>query len=102
VADKLEAEVSELVQRRRRRRRLARAVSVVVVIVVAAAFVVENSQPVKVRLWFVTGHPRLIWVVLVCLIAGLVFGYLVGRERQRRRSRRRGLLRRARRDRDDT
>lgn len=83
-------------QLRRRRQRLARAVGLVVVVVAAVAFVIENSQPVKVKFWFVTAHPRLIWVVLVCLIAGGLFGFLLGRERRRRRAARRGLRRRGR------
>ena len=96
MADLPAEEVSQHELQRRRQRRLARAVGLVVVAVFVVWFVVDNSQPVKVRFWFVTAHPRLIWVVLVCLVAGALFGFLLGRERRRRRAGRRGLLRRGR------
>ena len=73
-----------------RRRRLARATALAVVVVAAVSFVVENAQPVKVRFWLVTSHPRLIWVVVVCLAAGALLGYDVGRTRRRRTGRRKG------------
>ena len=56
---------------RRRRARAVRGVAVLVVVVAAVIFVVQNSQPVKVHLWLVTGHPRLIWVVLASLVVGI-------------------------------
>lgn len=87
-------EVSQGELLRRRRRRLARAAGLVVALVAVVWFVVDNSQPVKVRFWLVTAHPRLIWVVLVCLVAGALLGFVLGRERRRRRARRRGLLHR--------
>ena len=79
---------------RARRQRVARGVGVVAFVVVAVSFVVENSQSVKVRFWFFTGHPRLIYVVVTCLVAGIVAGLVLGRQVRRRRSGRRGLLRR--------
>lgn len=98
MADLPLGDEEQAAQLRRRRRRMGRAVGLVVVVVAAVAFVIENSQPVKVKFWFVTAHPRLIWVVLVCLIAGALFGFLLGRERRRRRRQRRGTQRR---ERDD-
>jgi len=81
-----------------RRRTLARAAGVVVLFVAAVSFVVENAQPVKVRFWFFTGHPRLIYVVVACLVVGAVLGLAlmrqVRRRRAERRANRRGLFRR--------
>ncbi|HLX88974.1 MAG TPA: LapA family protein [Acidimicrobiales bacterium] len=77
-----------------RRRRIARAVGAVVALVVAVSFVVENAQPVKVRFWFFTAHPRLIYVVVACLVAGTVAGLIIGRKVRRRRAGRGGLLHR--------
>lgn len=66
--------------------RAARLVALAVVLAVAVSFVLENDQAVRVRLWFVTGHPRLIWVLVVTLVAGAVIGFLVGRPARRRRA----------------
>jgi uncharacterized integral membrane protein len=52
-------------------------------------FVVQNSQRVTVRFWFVTGHARLIWVIVVCLAVAGAAGYTVGRRGRRRRRRHR-------------
>lgn len=73
----------------RRRKRLLQAAGLVAAVIVAVAFVVENSQPVKVRFWFVSAHPRLIWVVIACLVAGALFGLVLGRQSRRRARRRR-------------
>jgi uncharacterized integral membrane protein len=75
---------------KKRQRRIARALGAAVLVVAVAAFVVQNSQSVKVRFWFVTGHPRLIWVILACLAAGLVLGLLAARSRRVRFRRKRG------------
>ena len=63
---------------RRRRRRAVRGIAFLAVLVVVLTFVVQNSQPVRVHFWFVNRHPRLIWVVLACLVLGTVFGYVLG------------------------
>lgn len=76
------------------RRRLARIVGVVALVVVSVSFVVENAQPVKVRFWFVTSHPRLIYVVVACLVAGIVLGLVLGSQVRRRRTTRRDRRRR--------
>jgi uncharacterized integral membrane protein len=62
----------------RRRRRAIRGLFVVVVVVLVVAFVIQNSQRVTVHFWFFTHKARLIWVVLSCLAAGIVFGYVLG------------------------
>ena len=63
---------------RRRRRRAVRGLAYLVVVVLVLVFVVQNSQPVRVHFWVVDRHPRLIWVVLACLVLGTVFGYVLG------------------------
>lgn len=80
---------------RRRRRRIARSAGGLAVLVAVVAFVVENSRSVRVKFWFFTAHPRLIWVVVVSLAVGALFGYVVGhpgRRRRRKEGRRRGLF----------
>jgi uncharacterized integral membrane protein len=62
----------------RRRRRAVRGLLYLAVVVVVLVFVVQNSQPVRVHFWVVDRHPRLIWVVLACLVLGTVFGYVLG------------------------
>ena len=66
--------------------RAARTLGVVVVAGAIVALVVQNSQRVTIRLWFITGHVRLIWVIVVCscVVAG-AGGYVAGRRGRRRR-----------------
>ena len=73
---------------RRRRRRAIRGILIIALIVLVFAFVIQNSQLVTVHFWFFTHRARLIWVVLSCLVAGIVFGYALGVP-ERRKSRRR-------------
>lgn len=86
--------------RRSRRRRAVKAVIAMIVVGVGVALVVRNAQPVKVNLLVGTGHPRLIWVILVCLCVGLIAGFALGGPGRRlvTRSQRRsgGILRRRR------
>ncbi len=59
---------------RRRRRRAVRGIGVLLVVAAAVTFVVQNDKSVPVHFWFFTGHPRVIWVVLISLVVGLVIG----------------------------
>jgi uncharacterized integral membrane protein len=70
---------------RRRRRRIARTLAGLVVLVAVISFVVQNTRSVTVKLWFYTGHPVLIWVVVGSLVVGGFIGYLVGHPGRRRR-----------------
>ena len=80
-----------------RRLPAARLAGLALLVAVIASFVVENDQKVKVQLWFVTGHPRLVWVLAVTVVVSAVLGYLYGRTRRRRRpSAGRGARRRGR------
>ena len=69
------------VMRRRRRRAVRGIAASSSLIVLVVAFVIQNSQLVTVHFWFVTHKARLIWVVLACLVAGIVFGLRPGRAR---------------------
>jgi uncharacterized integral membrane protein len=73
---------------RRIRRRNARAITAVAGVAAVVVFVFQNLQAVRVRFWFVSGHPRLIWVILACLAVGIVMGLLVARSRGKTRRRR--------------
>ena len=68
-----------------RRRPAVRLAGLALLVAVIVSFVVENDQKVKVQLWFVTGHPRLVWVLAVTVLVSAVLGYLYGRTRRRRR-----------------
>ena len=83
---------------RRRRRRAIRGVLVLALVVLVVAFVVQNSQLVTVHFWFFTHKARLIWVVLTCLVAGVVFGYVLGVPERRKMRRRRKAEKAARRE----
>lgn len=73
-----------------RRRNLAKPIVALVLLGVIVSFVVQNNQKVKVQLWFVSGHPRLIWVLIVTVAVGAVLGFVAGRPRRRRAEERRG------------
>jgi uncharacterized integral membrane protein len=81
---------SEQVVRRARRARLAKVLVVLALVVIMIIFVTANSQGVEVDFVFVTRHPPLIWIMVVCIVLGGIVGYLVGRpgkELRRRRKR---------------
>jgi len=80
-----------------RRRRALRGLFYLAIVVIVFAFVIENSQRVTVHFWFFTHKARLIWVVLACLAAGTVLGYLLGVPERRARRRRRKAEKEARR-----
>jgi uncharacterized integral membrane protein len=65
--------------RRARQARVAKFIVVLAIVVVLIIFIVANANPVRVSYVFVTGHPRLIWVMLFCAVLGGVAGYLLGR-----------------------
>jgi uncharacterized integral membrane protein len=65
--------------RKVRQQRLVRAGLVVALLVVLIVFVLQNSQPVPVKLLVLEGNPRLIWVIVLCAAIGGVVGYLLGK-----------------------
>ncbi len=83
---------------RRRRRRALRGLLALAVVVIVAVFVVQNSQRVPVHFWFFTHKAPLIWIVLACLVVGIVLGYVAGVPERRARRRRRKAERASRRD----
>jgi uncharacterized integral membrane protein len=78
----------ERLSRRRLNPRLGRTLGLLIVIGVVVALVVQNSQQVTIRFLFITGHIRLIWVLVVCLLVGGAIGFVAGRRSRRRRRRR--------------
>jgi uncharacterized integral membrane protein len=84
---------------RRRRRRALRGLVYMALIGLVVAFVIQNSQLVTVHFWFFTHKAHLIWVVLACLAAGTILGYLLGVPERRARRRRRKAEKAARRGR---
>ena len=73
--------------RRRRRKRLLRAGGILVLAAAVLVFVLDNAQRVEVRFWGVHSHPRLIWVIVGCLVLGGLVGYAVGRPPRRKKAR---------------
>ena len=71
-------------------RRGGKAVVAVVALVLLVVFVIRNSQRVAVDFILATGHPRLIWVILVCAILGGGVGFFLGRPATRSRRQRSG------------
>lgn len=77
-----------------RRARVAKAVLIGVILVLLIIFVIRNSEPVPVDFIFVTGQPRLIWVLVVTILLGAIVGYLLGRPSRDTRLHRKGRDRR--------
>jgi uncharacterized integral membrane protein len=75
---------------RRLNPRATRLLALLIVAGVVVALVIQNSQRVTIRFLFITGHVRLIWVLLVTLVVGAAFGFVSGRRVRRRRRRRSG------------
>jgi uncharacterized integral membrane protein len=73
---------------RRLNPRATRLLALLIVVGVVVALVIQNSQSVTIRFLFVTGHVRLIWVLIVSLVVGVAFGFVSGRRVRRRRRRR--------------
>lgn len=65
--------------RQARQQRLLRAGLVGLLLVVLIVFVLQNAQPVRVHLLFLSGRPRLIWVIVCCAALGGIVGYVLGR-----------------------
>jgi uncharacterized integral membrane protein len=68
-------------------KRGTKAVAAAVLLLVLVVFVLRNSQRVSVDFIVTTGHPRLIFVFLVCIILGGVIGFLLGKPVRARRHR---------------
>jgi uncharacterized integral membrane protein len=68
---------------------VVRLVGLLALCAVIAVFVIQNSQDVTVKFWFLTRHPPLIFVFIGCLVVGGLVGYIAGRRRGESRLRRR-------------
>jgi uncharacterized integral membrane protein len=75
-------------RRRRLNPRATRLLALLIVAGVVVALVIQNSQQVTIRFLFITGRIRLIWVLVICLVIGMAFGFVAGNRVRRRRRRR--------------
>ncbi|MFZ0665244.1 MAG: LapA family protein [Acidimicrobiales bacterium] len=81
-------------KRRDNRLQIARLVGLIALAGIVAAFVVQNSQTVSVHFWFLSRRPPLIFVILGCIVIGVLVGYVAGVRRGRSTPRRRWLRKR--------
>ncbi|MHB8439250.1 MAG: LapA family protein [Acidimicrobiales bacterium] len=81
-------DIEEAEAQRSARQNRTRALGGVVLLAVVVAFVVDNSQTAAVHFWFFTGHPRLVYLMALCLVAGAVLGLWGARLWRRRKIRR--------------
>lgn len=83
------AELRPAPEKKQPARRSAREETRLAVAVVLAglgtAFAVLNLGHVKVNYVFGTGHPRMIFVIVACLLIGGVIGWIAGRRRAGRK-----------------
>jgi uncharacterized integral membrane protein len=77
--DKSQSVELEKSEGRRPRRAGARTVGAIVVLGVVVAFIVENSQNVPLHLFGLTGHVRLLWLVVICIAIGAAVELLLRR-----------------------
>lgn len=59
-----------------------------IALILLVIFVLRNSRPVRLDFLVTTGHPRLIWLIVGCVLFGAAIGYLLGRPSSRTPSRR--------------
>ncbi|MGA8218732.1 MAG: LapA family protein [Solirubrobacterales bacterium] len=52
-------------------------------VVLAAIFILQNSQQVKVKFFFATGHTPLIFALLLATVLGFIIGLALPRFRHR-------------------
>ncbi|MGH2719768.1 MAG: LapA family protein [Actinomycetota bacterium] len=57
----------------------AKIVVAAILVVVIVVFVLRNSQRVTLDFIVASGHPRLIWLILGCVLIGVAVGYFLGR-----------------------
>lgn len=67
------------------RTRGSKAIVASVLLVLLVVFVIRNSQPVRLDFVVVSGHPRLIWLIVGCILIGGAVGYFLGRPGKPRR-----------------
>lgn len=83
IADRARSVAEDLTPRQRRQlRRLAALVSLALVVFL---FIMQNRDEVSVSFVLFTAETRLIWVMVLCLAAGGIAGYLLAGILRRRR-----------------
>jgi uncharacterized integral membrane protein len=64
---------------RARQGRVVKVLVAAAIVIVLIVFITQNSQPVPVDFVFLDRRPRLIWVMVACVLLGGLVGYLIGR-----------------------
>lgn len=54
-------------------------IAAAVVLILLILFVFRNAQPVRLDFIVTSGHPRLIWLIVGCVLVGGVVGFFLGR-----------------------
>lgn len=72
------------------RNRGGRLVATAIVLILLIVFVFRNAQTVRVDFIVGSGHPRLIWVIVGCVLVGAAIGFALGRPPRPRRHASRG------------
>lgn len=57
----------------------AKIVVAAILVVIVVVFVLRNSERVTLDFIVASGHPRLIWLILGCVLIGVGVGYFLGR-----------------------
>lgn len=57
----------------------AKIVVAAILVVVVVVFVLRNSERVKLDFIVASGHPRMIWLIVGCVLIGVAVGYFLGR-----------------------
>jgi uncharacterized integral membrane protein len=71
-------------QPKRSAREESRLAAAVVLAGLGTAFALLNLGHAKINYVFGTGHPRVIFVIIACLLLGGVIGWIAGRRRVRK------------------
>jgi uncharacterized integral membrane protein len=69
---------------RRNAREESRLAAAVVLAGLGTAFALLNLGHAKINYVFGTGHPRVIFVIVACLLLGAAIGWIAGRRRVRK------------------
>ncbi|HLI57450.1 MAG TPA: LapA family protein, partial [Actinomycetota bacterium] len=64
----------------------AKIVVAAILVVVVVVFVLRNSERVTLDFIVASGHPRMIWLIVGCVLIGVAVGYFLGRPSRPRSS----------------
>ncbi|HEU5003371.1 MAG TPA: LapA family protein [Actinomycetota bacterium] len=62
-----------------------KAVAAAILVILAIIFVIGNLNRVRVNFIITSGHPRMIWLIVGCLLIGGITGFMLGRPARARR-----------------